>query len=128
MATGTVTITEQVHTSMKKVKFAWTATTGGSAGDTTTNLYSGLLYRTIIVPGSSNSAPSSNYDVVVNDADGYDVLNGAGANSSTASNDYFGGSTGGDSQSPISAVSSKLTLAVTNAGDAKSGTVVLYIR
>ena len=128
MATGTVTITEQVHTSMKKVKFEWTSSTGAAAGDTTTNAYSGQIWRVIIAPGSSSSAPASNYDVAVNDSDGDEVLNGLGTNSSTATNDVYGVSTGAAAYAPISAVSSKLTLAVSDAGNTKSGTVVLYIR
>jgi hypothetical protein len=127
MATGTVTITEQVHTSVKKVKFDWTSTTGGAAGDTTTNSYSGEIYRVIFDP-STGSQPSASYDVAVNDSDGYDVLNGLGTDCTNSAADVFGVSTGGVVKAPLSAVSSKLTLAVTNAGDTKAGSVILYIR
>jgi len=125
---GTVTITEQVHTSMKKVKFEWTSSTGGSADGTTTNSYSGLLYRAIISPSTGSAIPATNYDVEVNDSDGFDILNGFGENSSTNTDDIFGVSTTGACLTPITAVSSKLTLAVTDAGNAKTGEVILYIR
>jgi len=43
---GTVTITEEVYGTIKKIKFAWTSGTGdygGEASGTTTNAYSGKI-------------------------------------------------------------------------------------
>ena len=127
-ATGTVTITEQTLLSVDKVKFEWTSTTGGAAGDTTNISYDGLVYRIVVDPGSSTSAPTGNYDVVLNDSDGYDVLDGLLDNLSSGTTTHYGVSTGGSARTPISAVASKLTLAVTNAGREKSGEVIVYIR
>ncbi|MBA7544227.1 hypothetical protein ES705_36579 [subsurface metagenome] len=128
MSTGTVKTTEQTFSSMKRLKFEWTSTTGGSVGYTTTESYSGLVYKVIIAPSTSTGyEPSTGYDVAINDSDDYDILNGLGTNSST-STVYYGISTGGTAYSPITAVSSKLTLAVSDAGDTKSGEVVVYIR
>jgi len=129
MATGTVTITEQTWSSMSRLKFEWISTTGGLAGDTTDESYSGLVYRVIIAPGTSGSKPDANYVVAINDSDEYDILNGLGADCSTGSADHYGVlSTGGIVSSPVTAVSSKLTLAVTGAGSENSGEVVVYIR
>jgi len=125
---GTVTTTEQVLYNMKKVKFEWTSSTGGAATDTTDVSYDGLVYRVIIAPGSSASTPSAGYDVAINDDDGYDILNGLGTNSSTGTTAHYGVSTGGYSKSPISAVSSKLNLAVSDAGSSNTGEVIVYIR
>jgi len=126
---GTVSITEQVHTSMKKVKFEWTSTTGGAASDTTKNSYSGQLWKAIIA-GSTTTAPSTGYDVKINDSDGYDVLDSLGVDLGTGTYQFHASSTGGTfaAVSPISAVSSKLTLSVADAGNAKAGEVILYIR
>ena len=125
---GTVSITEQTHTSMKKVKFEWTSTTGGTASATTTNAYSGQLWK-CIVAGSTVTAPSTGYDVFINDADGYDVLDGLGVNLGAGTYQMHASSTGTWAAiSPITAVSSKLTLSVADAGNAKKGEVILYIR
>ena len=125
---GTVITTEQEWTSMKKVKFEWTSSSTGAATDTTDVSYSGLVYKVIIAPGSSDSTPSPNYDVAINDDDGYDLLDGLGTDSSTGTTVHYGTSTGGDSKTPLTAVSSKLNLAVSDAGDSNTGEVIVYIR
>ena len=117
---GTVVTTEQTHRSLKRVKFAWTSSAGGAADATTSATYSGEVLTLVTDPGAT--APTDNYDVVVNDADSIDVLAGAGANRDTANTEYvLAASLGG-------CVDSKLTLAITNAGNAKDGTVYVYIR
>ena len=125
---GTVTTTEHTLFNMKKIKFEWTSTTGGEASDTTDYTYGGLVHRVIIAPSTGTTIPDANYDVAINDSDGYDILNGLGDNSSTSSATHYGISTGGVAKSPLSAVSSKLSLAVSDAGNAKTGTVIVYIR
>ena len=125
---GTVVATEQVLYNMKKVTFEWTSSTGGAATKTTNVSYDGLVYRVIIAPGSSDTTPSAGYDIAINDDDGYDILNGLGTDSSTGTTAHYGVSTGGDSKSPITAVSSKLNLVVSDAGSENTGEVIVYIR
>ncbi len=117
---GTVVTTEITHTSMKKIKFAWTSSAGGAADATTTEYYDGKIFAFVTDP--SATAPTDNYDIVITDGDGIDVLLGAGANRDTANTEYV-------SQATLGGVAaSKLTLAVTNAGNAKLGDAYLYIR
>ena len=124
MAAGSVVITEETVGSVKKVSFAWTSGTdaeAGTAGDTTDYTYNGVLERLVTVPDGT-AAPSDDYDVVVNDADGTDVLMGAGADRDTADTEQVLASSLG------CVANDKLTLAITNAGAAKEGVVNLYIR
>lgn len=68
MAAGTVTITETTHTSVKKIKFAWTSGTGGEGGTasgTTTSAYDGKVELLTTDPGST--APTDNYDITITD-------------------------------------------------------------
>lgn len=117
---GTVVTTEVTHATVKKIIFAWTSSAAGAADATTTAAYDGKLVTLITDPGAT--APTDNYDVVVTDADGHDVLVGQGANRDTANTELV-------AESLLGAVAgSKLTLAVTNAGDSKVGEVILYIR
>ena len=119
-AAGTVTATERTHLQYKVVKFAWTSSAGGAADSTTTASFCGKVEYLATDPGAT--APTDDYDVAVTDADGVDVLSGAGANRDTANTEYV-------LSSSLGAVCySTLTLAVTNAGNAKEGTVYLYIR
>jgi len=127
--TGTVTITEQTFSSMKRLKFKWTSTSTGGAGDITAKSYDGLVHKVIISPGTSDSIPETGYDVAINDSDGYDILDGLGTNSSTNTTVQYGVlTTGGIIESPVTAVSSKLTLDVSGAGSSNSGEVVVYVR
>lgn len=120
MATGTVVITEEPYGKLQKVKWAWTSTSGGAAGDATAHAYTGVIVRFLAVPGTAGDQPSDQFDVVINDEDGYDILAGQGANLSNASNTTVVSGMG-------AVANDRLTLAVTNAGDANTGACILYI-
>ena len=120
-----VTITEETYgnslNAIKKIAFAWTSDGSGDATVTTTEVYTGEILRLITVPDGT-SAPTDDYDVVINDEDGTDVLIGAGANRDTANTEQVIASSLG------CVANDKLTLVVSNAGDTKKGTVYLYVR
>jgi hypothetical protein len=119
-----VTITEQTFSSVKKIKFDWTLSTGGAASETTTKQYDGEILR--VVFGPTNFA-STGYAITINDEDGYDILEGGGAALTSG-----GGQLGvNDGRSPISAVAeSTLTFSLTSTGvtATDAGTCVVYIR
>ncbi|HEY3363952.1 MAG TPA: hypothetical protein VGK74_02715 [Symbiobacteriaceae bacterium] len=119
---GTVTIAEETYSTMKKIAFAWTSTAGGIATATTDGAYSGEIRRLVTVPGTAGAQPTDQYDVTVNDQDGTDVLMGAGANRSNAATEQVLASSLGV------VANDTLALSITNAGNAKSGTVYLYLR
>jgi hypothetical protein len=119
---GTVVTTEIVSVgTVKKVSFAWTSSAGGAADATTTAVIDGKLLGFATVPDAV-AAPTDNYDITITDAQGLDVLLGQGANRDTANTEYV------DGASIAAVASSVLTLGVTNAGNAKEGTAVLWIR
>ncbi len=119
---GTVTTIETVHGSVKKIAFAWTSSAGGAADGTSVAALDGKIVGLATIPAGGGAAPTDNYDVALTDADGHDVLVGAGADRDTANTEYKDGSVLG------AVAGSKLTLAVTNAGSAKQGTVVVWVR
>ncbi len=123
---GTVTNTEITHPTVKKIKFAWTSSAGGAADSTTTNVYSGSVDRVVFVPGSAGDQPTDLYDVVINDSDSIDILEGSGANLTNASTVHITPVTTNKIQSLI--CETTLTLGVTNAGDTKKGEVYVYLR
>ena len=119
---GTVTVSETLHASIKKVVFAWTSSAGGAADGVSTGVYDGKIIGLTTVPSGGGTAPSDDYDVAIADVGGHDVLLGAGANRDTANTEHV-------AEASLGAVAgSKLTLAVTNAGSAKQGTVILWLR
>ena len=121
----TCVCTEEIYGSVKKVTWDWLSAADGSvgtvAGRITTEIYNGAVLRAVFVPDAAGTQPSDNYDVAINDADGYDILAGQGANKSNAAAVTVVASMG-------AVANDKLTLAVTNAGDSKGGIVYLYIR
>ncbi len=122
MATGTVTVAEERLGGLKKITWAWTSTAGGAASEVTTYPYTGSIERMVTVPAAAGGAPTDDYDITITDEDGVDVLSGAGSNRDTANTEQVAAANLG------AVANDKLTLNVSNAGNAKSGTVILYVR
>lgn len=123
MAAGTVTITEERLSNVKKVTFAWTAGTAGEAGTAsgqTTYPYTGNLLKVVTVPGTGGDAPDDNYTVTLKDEDAIDIANGQLAACDQTNTELWASSLG-------AVVGDKLTFAVSGAGSANKGTCVAYI-
>lgn len=120
---GTVTTTEITHQPVKKVVFDWTSSAAGAADATTTGYYTGRLIYAAQIPDAGGTQPTDAYDVTVVDADGVDLLKALGANLSNAATTYKA-----EADGLGAVVESQLTLGVTNAGNAKGGKTILYIR
>jgi hypothetical protein len=119
---GTVTVSEETHGPIKKLAWSWTSDASGDAsGTTSTSAYTGEIMRLVTVPDGVD-APTDNYDIVLNDGDSTDVLMGAGANRDTANTEQVLASSLG------CVANDTLALVVSNAGNAKKGTVYVYIR
>lgn len=121
MAGSVMTFTEMTYATVKKIKCAWTSddTTGAVSG-TTAETYSGRLFGAITVPGAP--APTALYDIAVNDSDSVDVALGALADRSATATEYRA------EASMAGMANSKLTVAITNAGNSTQGTLYLFIR
>lgn len=121
---GTVVLTEERHGTVKKITCAWTSEDGGDnagkAQKTTTYAYSGEVIRLVTDPGAA--APTADYDVYVYDEDSADILMAGGLNRHTSTTEQVAASSLGI------VANDKLTFSVENAGNAKNGTIYLYIR
>lgn len=113
--------TEVVHGSVKKLTWAWTSDGSGDFSEESDEVYDGKIVGLTTIPDGT-AAPDDNYDIVVNDNAGHDVLLGAGADRDTANTEHVTGA------SLAAVAASRLTLVVSNAGAANEGTVILYIR
>jgi len=124
MAGSSVTMTEEVYGTIKKIKFVWVSddTTGLVTGSASTNIYSGKILGLATVPGTLGVTPDNLYDVEILDDDGLDVLMGGGLDRSDVNTEYV------LSTSLGAVANDHLTLAVSNAGNSKEGTVYIYIR
>lgn len=112
----------------------WTSTAGGAFVATTdeitradTSTYTVYiqnlrLKRMTTVPGAT--APTDNYDITITTDDGEDILGGEGANRDTSTSETVTPAVGNAYQYP--SFRTKLTINISNAGNAKTGTVILY--
>ena len=126
---GTLVVTYSETRTVKKVTLDWLSAADGSCTGNTKTL-SGQILRLVFVPDSGGTQPSDLYDVLLNDSDGIDILAGLGANLSNAASTQVvpvvtNGTAG--NMAPM-AVDGILSLAVSNAGNAKGGQVILYMR
>lgn len=117
---GTVVLTEILNGTLKSITFAWTSDGSGNATATTVNSYAGTLVNVQFAPGSPT--PTTAYDVILLDASAVDVLNGKGANLSSAASVFFG-------TADLTSITgtSVLSLSITNAGASKQGTITVFI-
>lgn len=117
-----------------ELEFAFTSASDGSASASTddgtymtkviTRILKGkILAMTKVIPGSAT--PSNLFDVTVKDEDGIDLFGGTLANlsSSAATVKYpYDGNTNYGTR----LITGAITVAVTNAGDTKTGTIILH--
>lgn len=119
---GTVSISySDGNQGIRSVTWSWTSDASGDANGTATKAIAGQALRWVTNPGSA--APTDDYDIVVNDADGVDVAAGVLGNRDTTNSEaaYPAANT-------YHVFDGQLTLVVSNAGNAKTGTLTMYYR
>lgn len=113
--------------------FTWTSSAGGAvSGILSPDIISGQIVRAVFIPGAGGVQPTNGYSAQLTDGNGLDVLAGQGASLSNATTTNIAPGvevTDGTNIGvlPI-AVNEQLTLVIASAGNAKQGTIVLYIR
>jgi hypothetical protein len=118
------------------VTCAWTSDSASGAVSGTSLKICGRLVKAVTVPGAGGAAPTDNYDIAITDAASNNVLTACQAtladrDTSNTEEVYFLLNINntltpiGDSIHPM--VCDLLTVAVTNAGNSKTGTIILYL-
>lgn len=122
-AAGSITDTSSSVNAIGQItkhSIAWTSDAGGAVSGNTISVQAGRLRQVKFIPDGT-TAPTDLYDVTLLDADGADVLVGNGANqSATVAAWYL-------PANPIFIDAGDLTPTIANAGNAKKGTIILYI-
>lgn len=120
----------KAETTIGRVDIAWTSAADGSA-TVATEPVRGHIRRVTFVPGTAGSQPTNAYDLTLTDEHSVDVLGGQGANLSNAANSHVAPGVplkdGTTTHVAAPFVEGVLTLNVTNGGNAKTGTVILYL-
>lgn len=125
--TATVTVTRTVSGGVFKYSIAWTSDASGNVTGNAFAVHRGELVQAKFVPGAGGSQPTDLYDIVVVDTDAVDVLFGAGANLSNATASIKAPVVANNQRYVHDGVQN-LDVQVSNAGNAKSGTVILWVR
>lgn len=127
-ATGTATMTHSRQPAgdgahvYERYTIAWTSTAGGAVSGNPFAVVAGYLTSIRFVPGTGGTQPTDLYDVTLTDGGITDLLAGGGADRSNASSSIL-------SWDPkmFQDGSRTLDVAVANAGNAKTGTVVILV-
>ena len=120
---------------IRKVTASWTSDDATGSVSGTTEKLVGRIVKAVNVPGTAGVQPTNLYDIALTDENSVNLLSGCLptlADISNASNTeryFFAKNTDAaplsTSTSPL--VCDKVTIAVTNAGNAKQGAITLYI-
>ena len=105
---------------MRLVTLAWTSSGGGSVSSTF-DIGGGYIHSVEVVPGSGADQPTDQYDVTITNSNGIDILSGRGANQSSSAGAIY------QMNPPLFHRGDTMTLTVSNAGAANTGTVLIHI-
>lgn len=139
MAGSASTITYDETGPIKKILIDWTSDDTTGAVTATTKKISGTLLKVITDPGTA--APTANYDIAITDEESVDVLSGLGgtggtapslANRHTSTTEVVHLVAEDSVTNPLPGsqpvVCDVLSVAVTNAGNSKTGQIIIYWR
>lgn len=127
VAAGTVTATSTTVAGVTQYTLAWVSDASGNVNGTTMAIRAGVIAAVKFVPDGGGTQPTDLYDVTFQDANDIDLLMGGGANLSNAA---------ATRKKPALNTSDEVwfegcsacELNITNAGNAKGGTVILWVR
>jgi hypothetical protein len=127
---GTVTYTRKPEKkncdkfAIEKITINWTSDASGNADASIPSLF-GFIVKMITKPDGT-AAPTADYDITLVGGLGEDALEGAGADRHTSDVECLTPGTSGAATPAF--VSGDYTFTVKNAGNAKAGQCVLYVK
>lgn len=123
-AAGVATVTTgEASKGVVRYSIAWTATAGGAVSANAFYMEVGRILQVKFVPAAGGDAPTAAYDVTLADANGIDLMSNAGANLSATAAAMYVYSAGAVNDS-----AGTVDLVVADAGNAKKGTVVIWLQ
>ncbi len=123
--TGTIAVTTSEDGPLSKYSCAWTSAAGGTVTECGVTLKAGQLVQVIMTPGATT--PTDDYDVTLLTEDGEDDLLGGGGTDCSNTLTKVVGLGPGAGDLPIWIPSGTYWPTVANAGNAKTGTIDIYI-
>jgi hypothetical protein len=135
LAAGSISLDSALITQLGLTKYTitWTSDGSGVVSANPVTLRRGFLRQVKFIPNGGGTQPSDLYDVTMTDANGVDVLIGTGSNLSNATSKIAvpilldGAASPGSSSRLIFLDDGDYTPVVAAAGNAKGGTIILWI-
>lgn len=124
---GTATVNTEINGQfLHYLVVDWTSTSGGAVTATISGL-EGMLLAFMSDPVASAS-PTDNYDIDITDVAGYEILGGSGEDRDNVNAEKIAPLILGQGSTWVpQPIVGNLTLSITNAGNAKQGTIYLYV-
>lgn len=121
-AVGSIVVTSSdLGRDISKYSIAWTSDASGVVSGTPFDIRRGMLLGAEFIPGTGGTVPTDLYDLTLTDSNNADLLVGNGANlSATIPSRYA-------PQALIVFEGGPVTPVLANAGNAKTGTLVLMV-
>ena len=122
--------------SIRQVIIDWVSDSATGAASGTSHKIVGTLIKAVTIPGAGGSAPTDNYDITLSDGNVTDFLANCKtglANRDTANTEEVYFFLVDQDSSPLSlaarpVVCDTLAVAISNAGNTKTGRIILYYR
>lgn len=128
-AAGTATLTaSDVGGDVTQYSIAWVSDAAGAVSGNTLSIKRGVVVAVKFKPDGGGTAPSDLYDVTFEDSDNVDLLMGGGANLSNTLTTRKKPALNTSDELFFEGCAATCELVVANAGNAKGGTVVLWVR
>ena len=121
MAGSIVVTSSDVGDGVTKYSIAWTSDASGNVSVGTMDLRRGRLRQVKYIPGAGGAQPTSGYTATLVDADGVDLLAAGGATLSNTAATMVAPTV------PLFLESQTVTPTISGAGNAKGGTINLYV-
>lgn len=121
MAGSITTTTSDLGSGITKYSIAWLSDASGVVSVSTVAVRRGRLAQIKYIPDAGGTQPTDLYDLTCLDANNVDVLAGDGANLSNANSKIT------VPTAPILLEAGNLVPTNANAGNAKGGTLILYV-
>jgi len=121
MAGSSMTFVYHDLGNVKKIVADWTSDDSAGTASATTKILSGVARMLITDPGAT--APTADYDLVINNDEGIDVLGGVGVDRHTSTTEVAY-PVGGTYFQPV--FCGKLTFSISAAGNSKTGQAIFF--
>ncbi len=127
---GSITVTSTAQNGyFNRTSVAWVCDASGAVSGLSFGL-AGTIAKVQFKPDAGGTQPTDQYDMTIMDAAGVDILAGQGANlSNTTATSIVPGvplKDGTTTSTTLCVVADALTPSITNAGNAKGGTIIFY--